>query len=138
MLVSNGGSVDKIVLQGNTVFWTDLGSGGTYPDFPNTRLQSIDKSGAPSTQQALTGAEYTITSVAVDAANLYFSVSGPPSKDDAGNPTHPAGEIHRVPLGGGSDVVLASNHGSPMYVCLDDSYVYWLDQDDGTIWRAPK
>jgi hypothetical protein len=131
------GNPDHLLVSGNTVFWVDYGS-GTYPDFPSSRIESIDKSGAPLTQKDLTGPQFTITSVATDGANLYFGVDGPPSMDDAGNETHPNGEIHRVPIGGGPVAVLAMNQGSPQYVCFDDAYVYWVNQDEGTVWRTPK
>jgi hypothetical protein len=136
-LLTNAGNADLILVVGNGVYWRDEGS-GTYPEFPSSRIQTIDKSGAPATQKDLTGPEYTIQSIAADTTNLYYSVNGPPSMDDAGNAIHPAGEIHRVPLAGGPITVLAKNQSAPNYIALDDAYVYWVDQDDGTVWRAPK
>jgi hypothetical protein len=136
-LVTNAGNADLILVVGTGVYWRDIGD-GTYPEYPNSRIQTVDKSGAPATQKDLTGTEYTIQSIAADATNLYYAVEGPPATGDAGQTIHPAGEIHRVPLAGGPITVLAKNQSGPNYVCLDDAYVYWVDQDDGTIWRAPK
>jgi hypothetical protein len=65
---------------------------------------------------------------AFDAHDFYFSES-------SGGYT--TGPIARAPIGGGGSTVLASSKGFTAGIAADATYVYWVDQDEGTINRVP-
>ena len=86
--------------------------------------------GTPETLFTTSGA-YDAFDITIDAANIYFSLTGK------------AGSIQKVPLTGGTASVLATNANYPYSIAANSTHVYWADigtaptYADGTINRVP-
>jgi hypothetical protein len=50
---------------------------------------------------------------------------------------HVPGDVWTRPLDGGAPTHLASGQPNPTGIVADDSYVYWIDFDDGDVHRVP-
>jgi hypothetical protein len=70
--------------------------------------------------------------LAVDSTHVYWT-----EHDVSGIPPSPAGAVIRAAKDGSSieEVVTAK---APTGIALDSVCVYWVDEADGTVWRAPK
>ena len=48
------------------------------------------------------------------------------------------GQILRVPIGGGSQTVMADMQGNPAAIAQDDTYLYWANGSAGTVMKRAK
>ena len=71
----------------------------------------------------ISGPEVELEDLAIDATNAYLVNS--------------AGEVRKVPLSGGSSVVLASNEYQPASVTVDATHVYWVSKTFSNVRRIP-
>jgi hypothetical protein len=62
----------------------------------------------------------------LDAANLYWTVFGSTT-----------GQVLKMPITGGTPVVLANNVAGPRAIAFDAVYVYWSATSGNSIWRGP-
>ncbi|HTQ05260.1 MAG TPA: hypothetical protein VMI54_15460 [Polyangiaceae bacterium] len=167
------------VFNGTDLIVRGLGWGGSAYNYPDPTFERVPLSGAPSAFGSLTviapfaadadhvyyggdalyslpigGSSATklwtpagggVFSVVTDGTNVYFA--------ECANDYQPA-RIHRIPKGGGTDVILASdsvagyafegtycggdqNLVAYRALALDDTYLYW-GSGDGAIRRMPK
>jgi hypothetical protein len=86
--------------------------------------------GAPTALSSLLG---SISGIAVDANNVYFGVETD-TLDDAGYTVF-HGEIHSVPIAGGSQQVLATAAAGLGGVAVDATHVYWTTS--GSVLKTP-
>jgi hypothetical protein len=65
------------------------------------------------------------SALAADETHVYLALSG-------------SGEIVRVPVAGGTAVVVAAQAGVPGAIAVDDSFVYWGDRGGRRVLRIAK
>jgi hypothetical protein len=111
---------EGIALDTANVYWA---TSGTVMKVPIGGGQPQTLALAPGTNPGWGGIDID-TGIAVDGANVYFA-------------DYQGGAIMKVPIDGGSAVVVASGT-SPLGVALDDAYVYWTDIGSGYVFSAPK
>jgi cysteine-rich repeat protein len=63
--------------------------------------------------------------LAVDSTHVYWTNSN-------------GGEVMKVPLGGGTPVVLASGQAGPRDIAVDSTHVYWTNESPGEVMKVPK
>jgi hypothetical protein len=126
--LGSNGKVQKVAKSGGTV--TDLATGlgvpygiavnGTDVYFCDRFVDTVYKvprGGGPMTPFA-TGQPHA-NRVALDAANAYWTNSGPSENQD--------GSVMKMPLGGTTPFALATGLDLPEAIALDDTYVYWTN-----------
>ena len=155
----------SIATDGNNVYWTDSGNGGSVRRAAN---------GAPvSPPSTVVGGQAGADGLAIDATNVYWSTNDPtngmihsaPKATTNGNGSivvtklasphsivvangfiywinqstgnTKIGSINRVPVTGGTPTVLASQLSAPQALAVNTDSVYWTDSHDGTISRVP-
>ncbi|HZZ83409.1 MAG TPA: Ig-like domain-containing protein [Anaeromyxobacteraceae bacterium] len=109
------GIYDSIALNGTNLYWTERASGS-----PLGEVRGIATSGGAAT--TLASGISMPTGIAADAASVYFIAGG---------------AVRKVPLSGGTPVMLAilTGSGDLTGVGLDSTYYYWADI--GSIYRLP-
>jgi hypothetical protein len=122
-VVSQAGAVQDVALDAKSVYWFDQVG----------RVMQIDKGGAVATQVVLASAQTGTISIALGGGSVYWATLGPPAD---GGP--PQGAVQRVPIGGGSTVVVASQQKDPKFLVSDGTAMYWLEQAGGAIWTVPQ
>lgn len=93
-----------IAIDGTSVYWTDDGAG--------TVVKMALSGGAPVT---LASGLDTPDSIALDAANVYFTEGSGP------------GQVMKMPLSGGTPVKLADDPLGPSGLEVDTTNVYWTE-----------
>ena len=84
----------------------------------------LDKSSAPATLASGLARPWAIAALGPD---VYFTTIG-----SAG------AMIASVPKAGGAVTVIASKRKRPTALAVDEQHVYWVDQEAGTVERAPR
>ena len=107
-----------IAVRGGSVFWTNALGGGSI-----MRLDLPAGCGAPppAPRPLVPAAGGMPLAIAVDAASVYWV-------DRAA--------VKKVPIDGGTPVVLADNLSDPAGLVVDDQHVYWSNYSGGTVTRA--
>ena len=111
----------------NNVYWTEYGD---TLGASNGSVKSCPVSGCGSGPTVLAMALTNPRGIAVDANNVYFATAsyGPVN-----------GAIWSCPVSGcGGSPMKIAPASIPYGIALDATYVYWVDNDDSTIHRAPK
>jgi hypothetical protein len=147
----------NLALDSGHIYWT-TDRGGTSPSLVSYTFSNM-------TSSNLAVGVDTSYGVAVDAANVYWSGQNGVYKVPLGGGTnttlatyfYPAdiaidatyvyvirpcngacGEIHKVPIAGGTDVILAPTQSTPSGIAVDQTHVYWTNYGDGTVKRVHK
>jgi hypothetical protein len=116
-LVTNQPSAHAIAVDAFSIFWTN--ESGTVMTAP------IDSpSHAPTTLASGLSRPWAIAALGSD---VYFTTIG---ADGA--------MIASVPKTGGPVTVIASHRKRPTSLAVDEQYLYWVDQEAGTVERAPR
>jgi hypothetical protein len=105
-----------IRIDSSNVYWSD----GAYG--PSCGVRQISKNGGTITPLALNLAG-GITGIATDGTYVYYIV-------DVGTGT--SDSIMKIPVGGGSPVLVVGNLDHPVDVVVDGTYVYWIEQGNTT------
>ncbi len=122
VLVSDGYSINQIVIDDANVYWIDTGASSAHAGLVGTVGRN---GGAPVT---LAKDLENPSGLAVDAEYVYFTLVGA----SAGSSVSPGtGSVMRVPITGGEPTELASNQ-SPSSMTIDAEYVYWTNASTGT------
>jgi hypothetical protein len=125
------GAAFDLAVDSNDLYWTSAGP--------------IEKAPLGGGQGVTLAQAEESSSVAVDATSVYWRASEEPDCDARGAPPGcgPAGQLMKVPLGGGAAVTLASvgfdAREGGAWMTVDAHNVYWTDSDglDGTVWSVP-
>ena len=72
------------------------------------------------------------TSIAADAANVYFAMEG---RLDPRAGIWPAGSIMKMPVAGGPARAITATAPQPSALAIDDAFVYWM-HGDGSVMRV--
>jgi len=100
------------------VFWTNSVGGGSIMRLD---LPALCGSPPPAPTPLVPATGGTPFSLAVDAESVYWADGG---------------AVKKVPVAGGSPVVLASAQNQAFGIVVDANHVYWSSYGDGTINRA--
>jgi hypothetical protein len=110
----------SLAVDATNLYWANSRGAGTIVKLPLA-------GGTPTTLASSTGS----ASIAVDAANVYFTSQGVIGPND--------GTVVRVPIGGGAPTTLVDGQASPKGIAVDANGVYWLDTGIGAVMGlAPK
>jgi hypothetical protein len=117
-----GGSAAPV---GTTSAWTvAIDATDVYTADGSGNIVSCPKSGCPGAPRIVaTGAASTM-GIAVDATTVYWA-------------TLEGASILSAPKAGGGPTTTLATGGWPYEVALDDTYVYWTD-NDGPVWKVAK
>jgi hypothetical protein len=107
-----------IAVRGGSVFWTNALGGGSIMRLD---LPAVCGSPPPPPTPLVPAAGGMPLAIAVDAASVYWV-------DRAA--------VKKVPIGGGTPVVLASGQNDPAGLVVDDHHIYWSNYAGGTVTRA--
>jgi hypothetical protein len=125
-------SPSGLAIDSTSVYWSDLGYYYTAGQYVDGGIASTARMGiAGRTDLALS--QPNISSLAIDDSYVYWAMGG--AVVDGGAPT---GELHRVPKGGGPEVVLVRQQDFPHGLAVDNEAIYWLEGGTNTIWRLAK
>ena len=105
-----------VAVDATSVYWTSLHAGGSVMKIPVG-------GGAPTTLAS--GPDNYPNAVVVDAANVYWTNS------------FTGKSVAKVPVAGGAVTVLAAGQANPGGLAVDDTSVYWVNRDDGTVMKVP-
>ncbi len=114
-----------IAVDSTTVYW------GSNPTNPGS-VVACPITGCNGTPTTLAVGQVVPNSLALDAANVYWTTYG--------DGTGATGTVAKCAKGGcnGSPTVLASNQVTPMGITLDARYLYWIDGTfSSTVMAAP-
>lgn len=100
----------RLTLDPNNLYWV---AGGNLMKLAKTGGVAVPMTAA---------APSDITS---DGTNVYWVVAGD-------------GTLRRIPVTGGTPVILASGLGAPSSVAVDETHVYWTNPGGGQVMRIPK
>lgn len=118
-VLTSAQSARALALFASNVYFSDAGT-----------IKKVSVDGGVVTVLA-SGLQAAVRSIAADATGIYWGVSMGSLPSDPGTIL---GSIMKVPLTGGSPIILASGV-SPASVAVDGKYVYWLNST-GTLMRV--
>jgi hypothetical protein len=103
----------SVTADANNVYWTN--AGGT--------VMQCAIGGCNNSPTTLASGLGSPSGIAVDSASVYFADKG-------------AGNVSKVPVGGGPVTTIASGLASPMGVAVSATSVFWTDSAAGTVMSA--
>jgi hypothetical protein len=123
---------ERLVLDGNNVYWVNWGTGNGGNNLDGSVMKLPLAGGKP---VALATMEPFPQDLAVDGTNVYWT--------NVVGLGLASGAVMKVPIAGGAKVVLASGdaYRSLRGIAIDSTSVYWVNMDEaatpGSIWKVP-
>ncbi len=116
-------SVFDLAIDSSSVYYVGQGHGSTT----NGWLRSVQQDGSGDVLLGLV--DPSPKALAVDDCCVYGTAGGASQNE---------GVVFRVPKTGGTVDIMANHQNSPRAIVVDASYLYWINEGDGTIVRSPK
>jgi hypothetical protein len=127
-----------VAVDADNIYWVESGTSSKVPPAGVAKLMKMPLAGGAGTSLATFGSSASGVNLAVDAHNVYWTVSVYGIVNGSSVPL--MGEVLSVPIAGGAPTTLASGQAGPRAIAVDATAIYWINEgskDDGAVMKLP-